>query len=89
MWKGRILVLVCLLALSALPATAQEDPPGQRLAFDEPNSSSAISAQAIEPSFQIQTVLSGLQLPTVVRFSPDGRIFVGGEGRSRQGSSTP
>ncbi len=34
------------------------------------------SGITVPPGFQHETVLSGLQFPTAVRFSPDGRVFV-------------
>ncbi|CAN5287030.1 PQQ-dependent sugar dehydrogenase [soil metagenome] len=80
MSKGRTLVLVCLLVLSALPATAQGDSKKEQLAFDEANADVSLMAQAVETGFQIETVFAGLSLPTVVRFSPDGRIFVAEKG---------
>ena len=38
--------------------------------------SSASAAETLPAKFQDTTVLSGLMHPTVVRFSPDGRVFV-------------
>ena len=38
--------------------------------------SSASAAETLPAKFQDTTVLSGLTHPTVVRFSPDGRVFV-------------
>jgi len=37
---------------------------------------SGAAAISLPPGFQDEVVLAGLQLPTEVRFSPDGRIFV-------------
>ena len=37
---------------------------------------SAAPARALPPGFQDNAVISGLDLPTTVRFSPDGRVFV-------------
>lgn len=36
----------------------------------------AEAAPQVDAGFGVQTVFSGLTLPTVVRFSPDGRVFV-------------
>ena len=33
-------------------------------------------AKALPPGFQVNTVISGLDTPTAVAFSPDGRVFV-------------
>lgn len=35
-----------------------------------------LKATSVPNGFSFQTVLSGLELPTMVRFSPDGRVFV-------------
>ncbi|MGH3013167.1 MAG: hypothetical protein ACRDMY_15210, partial [Gaiellaceae bacterium] len=37
---------------------------------------SAAGGATLPPGFQEEAVFSGLVNPTVVRFSPDGRIFV-------------
>ena len=37
---------------------------------------SAAPARALPPGFQDNAVISDLDLPTTVRFSPDGRVFV-------------
>src|SRR6185436_11383639 len=37
-------------------------------------------AGSLPPGFQEDVVLSGLDLPTAVRFSPDGRVFVAEKG---------
>ena len=37
----------------------------------------AVRAAALPAGFQETTVISGLNAPTVVRFAPDGRVFVG------------
>lgn len=36
----------------------------------------ATQASALPAGFQVSTVISGLDTPTAVRFSPDGRVFV-------------
>ncbi len=82
MYKGRIFLLVCALVFSALPASAGSENP-EPLTFDQGDSvaSAAVAAaQIMEPNFQVETVFSGLNLPTVVRFSPDGRVFVAEKG---------
>ena len=39
---------------------------------------SAAGGATLPPGFQEEVVLDGLVNPTVVRFSPDGRVFVAG-----------
>ncbi|HJQ95326.1 MAG TPA: PQQ-dependent sugar dehydrogenase, partial [Acidimicrobiia bacterium] len=60
-------------------SSSQADP--LTLGFEGPGESSAISSAAVAaaslPSgFVEQTVYSGLNFPTFVRFAPDGRVFV-------------
>lgn len=58
-------VLWCSLAvlLLAVPAAVHDTVPAE-------------AAPQVDTGFAVQTVFSGLTLPTVVRFSPDGRVFV-------------
>ncbi|MCI0670802.1 MAG: PQQ-dependent sugar dehydrogenase, partial [Myxococcaceae bacterium] len=37
---------------------------------------STVFAATLPPGFQESTVINGLNLPTVVRFAPDERVFV-------------
>ena len=55
----------CPLAvlLLAVPAAIHDTAPAE-------------AAPQVDAGFGMQTVFSGLTLPTVVRFSPDGRVFV-------------
>src|SRR5262245_55239221 len=73
------LALAILLALCAAPARALE---GSLTAgpFGGGQAQSLISAAAAPAGFEESTILSGLTLPTAVRFAPDGRIFVAEKG---------
>lgn len=79
MTKLRIFAVVCALVFSALPASGGSASP-EPLTFDQADSAAVAAAQIIEPYFQVETVFSGLNYPTVVRFSSDGRVFVAEKG---------
>jgi glucose/arabinose dehydrogenase len=75
---GRLLrraVLACAAVALALPATSSAD-------FTKPFNASAAhelmaaSARWLPPGFTDTTVWSGLNFPTAIRWSPDGRVFV-------------
>ena len=46
-------------------------------------------AEALPPGFQVNTVISGLDTPTAVAFSPDGRVFVAEKSGTHQGLHGP
>jgi len=85
----RVLGPALVLAVSSFPgAQAEAAPPepmrppsepgpgeGLQLNGSEVDAESTVLAQVL-PQFSEVTVFSGLSLPTVVRFSSDGRIFV-------------
>src|SRR5262249_47004239 len=72
--RARFLVTLVALAIAGLPTEAA----GAGL---PPTTSGALpQAAALPPSFDVATVLSGLALPTAVRFTTDGRVFVAEKG---------
>ena len=86
MWRSTSLaaassgVLVALMVMSgvAVPGVAGAGPPargGEVLRRLEPP-----HAERLPAGFDDRVVISGLTFPTVVTFSPDGRVFVGEQG---------
>ena len=59
----RILWMSLAVLVLAVPAAIHDTAPAE-------------AAPQVDAGFGMQTVFSGLTLPTVVRFSPDGRVFV-------------
>ncbi len=89
MLRARIVMVpvVAMVAATVLTGAAQpqEAPVGGDMGL--PSSSSSESSQSrvaavealgepVQTGFEVVTELSGLNVPTAVRFSPDGRIFV-------------
>ena len=59
----RVLWMSLAVLLLAVPAAVHDTAPAE-------------AVPQVDTGFGMQTVFSGLTLPTVVRFSPDGRVFV-------------
>ncbi len=89
MLRARIVMVpvVAMVAATLLTSAAQpqEAPAGGDMGL--PSSSSSESSQSrvaavealgepVQTDFEVVTELSGLNVPTAVRFSPDGRVFV-------------
>jgi len=78
---GVLCALVAALAacISTVLASAAPSPRSRETAAP-PAAGLEEATASILPGFQETTAFSGLSNPTVVRFSPDGRVFVGEKG---------
>lgn len=89
--RTSVLTLLLSTGLTVLPAAAVErtaDDPDRGMRMDNRFTQAELQAQAqgtataanLPADFAVETVFSGLNLPTAVRFAPDGRVFVAEKG---------
>ena len=83
--KFAIGLVLVTIAASAPAAGAQSEEAESPLVLGQPTAESATSSLAaaaavVEPGFTISPAIQGLNFPTFVRFSPDGRVFVAEKG---------
>jgi glucose/arabinose dehydrogenase len=88
--RGALCATVTAVALLALATNASARPVagptsarpghGARSGGEVFGSSAPLAPGAIRPGFQDRVVASGLTYPTVMQFSPDGRVFIGEKG---------
>src|SRR3989442_1113840 len=82
--RGRAIVVAVVSAVAAVASAVSTGPGaaalGTRGRGEILRPPSRRAALTVPPGFQDTVAISGLNLPTVIQFAPDGRIFIGEKG---------